>query len=450
MTTILINSPLYMNDEDFPDENSLPSFGLAYIASYAESRGIHCYILDAMKEKIGVDSIIGKLKQIRPQYIGINIFSINMEIVMKIIEKIDFKATIIVGGQVTKYIYNNILSTKTNNIMITVDGDGEYIFSKLITDKNYASYCRKIYNNKFHISIDQNSEFYIKDISTISLNRQFISNEPIKHASKNLSEAYIVTTRGCVHQCAFCLASRHCRTENEIRKRSQENIIQELNDIQNLYGNNVNCVRVLDDLFLSSTKTFETAASLFTNCNFVWRAMTHVKPLVNVNQSYIDDLKKSGCTELEIGVESGSERIQKMIKKNNSINNIKIAFEKVFKANINAKAYFIFGFPSERYEEMEQTYNLAHDLTTLAKESGNSLSLSAFKFRMYIGTELYTKYMETYPDKMIINFNDKKLGIVAKKKNFCQSNGNYSSVSDDELNTFLEKTNNLNKQVKNE
>ena len=95
--------------------------------------------------------------------------------------------------------------------------------------------------------------------------------------------------------------------------------------------------------------------------------MAHVMTFNNVEKLVMDDLKKSGCNELFIGIESGSPKILGAINKTKSVEIILLNLTKVFKAGINMKGYFIYGFPNETIEDMEMTYQLAEKLKNLSK-----------------------------------------------------------------------------------
>lgn len=385
---LLINSPIFQNQSEDDDDNVIPSLGLAYIASSLEAKGNKCEIYNAIK--FDCDTTVDYINSKSPKYVGMNVFSINYELVCKIIESINPNITVIVGGPGIASLYKFIHEVQTSNIVITISGDGEKIVPEILGCQNLLKLGIKISENRFHIIVDKDSQYFVKDISESHIDRKFLPEEPLKHNKKGINEAFLVSSRGCVHACAFCTASRKQNPYSlKIRSRSQESIISEINDIVKKYGSDVNCIRVLDDLFLRNKTSFHEAIDIFDKFKLKWRAMVHVNALMNVNEEILKNLKQCGCFELEMGIESGSDRVLKMINKHKSKQRIIEKLTLLFETGIQVKAYFIFGFPDETIEEMEETYKLCILLNNLAKNLGCGFSISAFKFRLYYGTELF-------------------------------------------------------------
>ena len=127
--------------------------------------------------------------------------------------------------------------------------------------------------------------------------------------------------------------------------------------------------------------------------------MAHVMTFNNVEESVMNELKASGCYELFIGIESGSPKILGEINKTKSIDTIIRNLTKVFKAGINMKGYFIYGFPGETSEDMEMTFQLSLKLKEL------SISYGLPSEPVFFSIDLITalKYTTTLNKKAIIS-----------------------------------------------
>ncbi len=102
--------------------------------------------------------------------------------------------------------------------------------------------------------------------------------------------------------------------------------------------------------------------------------MAHVQTFRDVDEGLLAQLQASGCHELFIGIESGSPKILGSINKTKDITVIVSNLTKVFKAGINIKGYFIYGFPKETREDMQLTFELALELKRLALLNGGKFS----------------------------------------------------------------------------
>ncbi|MCF6296065.1 MAG: 4-hydroxythreonine-4-phosphate dehydrogenase PdxA [Flavobacteriaceae bacterium] len=240
-----------------------------------------------------------------------------------------------------------------------VTGDGELITLDIINNNIRESPLVSGLNRRV-FKVDSSSKYYVKDIDKLELERDFFKNEPVIHPL-GFNEANIVTSRGCVYNCSFCAAAYSQNKVFGIRERTIKSVQLELAQIQKELPQ-VNSIRVLDDLFLKSKKHVLTATQTFNPYKFKWRSMAHVLTFNNISNSDLIKLKKSGCEELFIGIESGSPRILKSINKTNKVDLIIKNLSAVLRVGIDIKAYFIYGFPKESLKDMEKTYYLAQKL----------------------------------------------------------------------------------------
>jgi radical SAM superfamily enzyme YgiQ (UPF0313 family) len=440
---LLINSPLFKIAEENYDEDSLPPIGLGYIATNLQKSDIECELIDCISENISSKEIINIINNKKPKFIGLNIFTTNMELVKEIIESIKFKTNIFIGGQAVLSLQEYIKNFSTKNQIIMIIGDADFIVSDIVLNKNKEDpiYCD---NNRTIYKVDKNSYYYPNDISNIPLTRDFFKNEPIFHKKYNFYEAYLINSRGCIYNCAFCGAAKSLNKHLTIRTKTKNSIIQEIDSLVKKYDK-LDSIRILDDLFLKDNKTISEAIEIFNNFNLKWRSMAHT---LSFNKASIDDLKKlknSGCFELFIGIESGSEKILKSIHKFSNIEIIQKNIKKLFEVGINIKAYFILGFPKETKEDFELTYQLANYLKNESIRCGVSFRISVFQFRPYHGTELYYDLFGQKLSEINTKTND-TLNQKIGRLQFNFTSGNYSEEDDKILFEYIEKINKLNKE----
>ena len=90
-----------------------------------------------------------------------------------------------------------------------------------------------------------------------------------------------------------------------------------------------------------------------------WNCMTRVD---RVNQELFHLMKKAGCYEVGFGIESGSERILKFIKKDLNKDQIRQGVKMAHTAGIDVRGFFMMGFPTETKAEIQQTIDFAKEL----------------------------------------------------------------------------------------
>lgn len=439
LDVLIINSPLFRDKVDGYDEDSLPPLGLGYIATDLLSNGITVELLDAVEANTPLDTLLAVIHQRRPHYVALNVFTTNLHLVRELVESIDGGVRFIIGGLATKNLYQTILRWNISCPVDIVIGEGDFVVSAIVQGKHLDIIFQD--GNKRVITVSVTSPYFPHDISNIPLDRSFFVNQPLRHAL-GFNEVSIVTSRGCMYNCAFCSAARSLNRETPIRERNAQSIASEVKMLCELYQD-VHSVRVLDDLFLRNIGSVERAVCMFKHVPVTWRAMAHVLSFYKLNDAQLLELKRSGCMEVFIGIESGSPRILKMIHKTSDVDLIKRTIERLFRTGISVKGYFIFGFETEKIEDMQMTYDLARQLKESSVKNHTNFRTSVFQFRPYHGTELYHGMISKgrIIDEVVYS-GDLSTNIGRKQFNF--TSGNFSEASDEDLRKFITKTNGIN------
>lgn len=439
MKVILFNSPIY-NKKVADKEDFLPPLGLGYIATQLKNEGINVKIIDCVNDNLTVDEILNIIDNEKPDTVGINIFSVNFDLVKRIIESCYTKTNFIVGGKSTKFLVDDILNFKTDNNVSVVIGEGEYITIDIV--RNCVKEQPKVKKeNKVIYEVSGNSIYIPRNISELELDRSFFENRMLVNKYQKVEQA-IVTSRECLHNCAFCGGARSLNQDVPVRERDKKSILRELIQIKEMFPE-TESIRILDDLFLKNRNSILKAISIFGEFDFEWRAMAHIKSLQG-SEDLFEMLKNSGCRELEIGIESGNEKIRSLIHKVGSIEEIYNVITKILDSGINVKAYFMYGFPNETITQCNDTYSLALKLYNYSLNSSGKFMTSAFQFRPYHGTELY----KLLNQKISYEHNDELNELVGRKQfNFMA--GNFSNCTTEEINRFVIETNKLDGELEN-
>ena len=440
---ILFNSPIFW-DATKEKEQYLSPLGLGYIATYLEKAGIDVTIVDCVKERKSVNDIVDFINKTHPDYIGINIFTQNYEMVKYIIESITITCDCFIGGQVVKSIYLDILRWNTQNRLNIIIGEGEFIIPALVSGR-----CKQIpeqeNDQKVVYRVNKNSEYFPKDISNIFLNRKYLGNEIIyNHYGEK--EIAIITSRGCAFDCAFCGGAKSLNKDITTRIRTEESVITEIRAILSAYPD-IQSIRVLDDLFLRNGKSIDMTNNIFLKFpHLSWRGMVHVLSLAK-DVEKVKKLRRGRCRELFIGIESGSESVRRKINKLGTIDDIITVSKAILESGIDLKGYFIYGFPGETKEDFQKTYELASKIKEISTNTTGTFRTSVFQFRPYHGTQLYNEIVKSTGIIHECEFNQ-SISKFEGRSQFNFDFGNYSKEKDEILNQYIIKTQELTKEEK--
>ena len=190
----------------------------------------------------------------------------------------------------------------------------------------------------------------IKDINTMLFpDREtlgFDNYRPSPLSYRQLPATAMFGSRGCPYICTFC------HTEKYVRIRNAENLIAEIEQLQEKYG--IKEILFFDDTFSVDKKR------IFEFCNLILKKGIRVSWCASVRADTITPqmlglMKKAGCWRLLLGIESGSQRILDLMKKRITLPQMEHAVNIINAAGIQSLGMFMFGFPTETYEEGLET-----------------------------------------------------------------------------------------------
>jgi radical SAM superfamily enzyme YgiQ (UPF0313 family) len=195
----------------------------------------------------------------------------------------------------------------------------------------------------------------------------------------------IVTSRGCPYRCAYC----HEIFGKKFRKRSKENVIEEIKILKEKYS--IDELHVYDDIFnLDKKRLVEICDAIVGNNIKINFAFPNGLRGDILDEELILKLKKAGAYMLTFALETASERLQKMINKNINIEKLKKNIIFADKIGLLTKCYNMLGFPTETIEEVNKTIQF-NCLLPLC-------FASFFIVTVQKNTQLYDLVKKNYPD----------------------------------------------------
>lgn len=201
-------------------------------------------------------------------------------------------------------------------------------------------------------------------------------------------EYYIMTSRGCPYNCAYCYNNyrrKQYQGKGEyLRVRSIENVIQELIQAKGFYKN-LESILFLDDNFLSrSLAELERFKELYLKTVNRTPFYILIDPR-GFNKEKIKILKDCGLQKMQIGIESGSERLNKNVY-NRPIFNKEIFEMARYLNQLDIKVVYdiIFNNPYETRDDIIKTVKLLLKLP-------RPFSVQGYNLIFYPGTDITEK-----------------------------------------------------------
>jgi len=389
--------------------------GLKYVHNYLLHNGHDSTLLFltdfASIDEGGLRSIIGFVEKINPELIGVSLMSheyFNACSLTKHLKK-NFNGIPVIWGGIHPTSCPRMCLDHADYVCV---GEGE---EAMLDIANALEAGRDLKGTKNLCYLKdgrmvQNSLYpYIDDLDKVPTGGQIPLNSHILHRGaiqvldRKLLEMMdkchgrmycTVSSRGCPFSCTFCCNSylRHLYKEVRIRRRSVENIMQELE--ATLKENpSIEYIDFQDDSFLSCShdylKTFCEEYKKRVNRPFVIRA---IPPLVDGEK--IGLLKSAGLGWIAMGLQTGSDRVNLEVYGRRSLRSDFINAANIIKEHeISAIYYVILDNPFENESETIETVKALMD-------TPKPFYLDILSLTFYYGTELYERATLECPERI--------------------------------------------------
>ncbi|MQA16508.1 MAG: radical SAM protein [Pseudonocardiaceae bacterium] len=392
---------------------TLPVLGMGYLATYAASRGFNVGVLDAEAHGLGIDRTARIINDAAPRWAGFNLLAPTYESSARIATSLDPGIKIMLGGHQAKAMPTEILTDpRISRCAALVLGEGETRVAELLTDDRARAglpgvmWLDPIMTTPVAGGGSGNSHHLAPDINGLPfVDRGYLAQDP--HCEAGRLEANMVGARGCPYNCSFCGAAVSANPDITIRTRDPYNIVAEMQQLREI---GVTAFRFVDDLFLGARRVIDHMMAAFTTEGIgdwaVWDATGRINVLHRITDDTLDILADSGLREVALGIESGSERMLKLIDKRIDPSMTHSVVRRLTERGINVKGYFILGFPTETCQEIDTTIRLVHDLWELTDPLPGRFRVSAFEYRPYPGTPDWHRLMATgrYTADQLLNY----------------------------------------------
>ena len=177
----------------------------------------------------------------------------------------------------------------------------------------------------------------------------YINFDLIPYANK-IESFPLDVGRGCPYNCKYC--STKSFWKRTYRLKSSSRIILEIKDIMQKY--NVNRFEFQHDLFTADKhRIIHFCDSLMNEkIDIKWSCSCRIDTL---DKEMIEKMSLAGCDSIFLGIETGSQYMQKVINKNLNLANIWNIITLLQQYNFKIKVSFIYGFPEEKQDDIRMT-----------------------------------------------------------------------------------------------
>jgi len=333
-------------------EGSWISHGLCMLSGYAKAHGYPVSLID-MRALKSWDHFAERIKSERPDVVGVTMMSVDYLPAVKAIEmikQISPETKVVVGGAHPTLMLHTMTSNPDIDYIVTKEG--EISFVTLLRDIEAGRADKRVIVGE------------APDLDALPYaDRDLFSNDESPLSIDDFSTPFvtIIAGRGCLYKCSFCQPAERSIFGKNVRRRSVENVIGELEILRDKYD--FKSWMIHDDCITEDTEWVTAFCDAYTKAGFTQPfACQSRSDIICRHEAMVQKMADVGLKLFFIGFESGNQRVLNFLKKGSRVENNYKSAEVCRKYGIKVWANYMMGIPTETKEEVMDTVNMVRTI----------------------------------------------------------------------------------------
>jgi anaerobic magnesium-protoporphyrin IX monomethyl ester cyclase len=336
-----------------------PPMELLVPAAVLEREGHQVWVRDYPAQHSSWKDVEADLAEIKPNYVifTTTLATLDNDLVSaEIVKEHSPNAITAAKGEPLYYLDDEIIQ-KNPSLDIILRGEPDAYIGQFVSGDDWNTLPAVTFIQNQQI-VKTNQDTPLLDLDTLPTPaRHLIDNSLYRSPeSKNLLTT-VVTSLGCPYKCIFC--SVPALTGTNVRYRSPENVVAELEECMEKHG-------IHEFLFHADTFTLNKRW-VIDLCRLIVKKQLNIRWGCNSRVDSIDEerliwMKRAGCWVVGFGVESGNDEHLNAMKKGATAKQARDAVLLCRKHDIRSHAFFVFGFPWDTRESIQELLKFASDL----------------------------------------------------------------------------------------
>lgn len=159
--------------------------------------------------------------------------------------------------------------------------------------------------------------------------------------------------RGCPFSCKYC--AEKVMSHHKIRQRDVNDLLDEIESVTKEYS--LDMFKFVDAMFDTSVDYVKEfcETKIKRGINIEWECMMHAR---YTDEEMFKMMKAANCVQIDVGCESGSNKILKQMRKGVTTDKLINVFDLAKKHGLKRRGFFIIGMPEETNEDLLLTEKL--------------------------------------------------------------------------------------------
>ena len=338
---------------------------LAYIVAVLEKAGIDVRFIDGVVEEMSISTFASAVTKTEPDMVVLECSTPSIDsdlLTAKVLkEKMKNVFVVLVGSHPT-FFHQDVIR-ENPQLDAICRGEFDLTVRDLATALSNGDNLKRVkgitYKDENGIHVNEDRPL-IENLDKLPFPARHIVKSDYYRQGTFVGKhsTTMVTSRGCPYRCIFCLWPRTLYGR-KLRPRSPENVVDEIEQVVKDHH--------VDEIYFDDDSMALDRDRILGICRLIEKRNIKVKWIPqcrvdSMDEGVVQAMKRAGCHYIRFGIESGSQKMLKIMKKGISLAQIERAFNLCRKAGIKTQAFFLFGIPGETQETIKETIEFAKDL----------------------------------------------------------------------------------------
>lgn len=432
MRIFILNPLIVSADKSLISRRKRQPLSLAYIASLLKEKH-EIKFFDANALDSGLDLVLTEIKNFSPQVLILTSASVDrwecphpkIDSVFEIINQAEIDNTVLIGphGSLTPdWVFQKCL------VKFIIRGEPELVAKNLIDSLAEGGSPEEIkgisYRSKNKIFHNLDAE-RINNLDELPIpSYGMLPMEKYSYSFRDLPQPFsiILSSRGCPFNCIYCLK---VMSKGKYITRSPESVFNEIRYLKENFF--VRSIFFQDWEFMIDKDRVRRICRLISdnNLKIIWGCNGRAN---NIDDELIKIMKQAGCVRINIGFESGSQKILDKAQKNIKVAELEKAIKICKGSGINVGMYALLNLPGEDKESLKET---AKFLARNKIESMNfNLPVPYFGTPLFSllpkkSAEIYWDNLEKYAGRISVKLNPFWARVLFRHYNYQEKLGRF-------------------------
>ncbi len=361
---LFVRMASYFELEHAHPENVMMPVDLAIMATIAEQAGHGVSLIDTEANTLSFDDLADQIRAAGADLVVLKAKSPSAEVLRRLLRAVD---TPVIGiGQAFIGAAEDFLHDELPFLCI-IKSEPEETFRALLAKIERSESIAEVEGIATRVDgelLETPARALVEDLDTLPapkyswfLNQDYYSFYPVPRFVKKRM-AFMLSARGCPLRCIFCSPTLRQSAGRAMRFHSVDRIVSEM---RMLRGQGITIVQFRDDIFTADRERAKRLCQqlIAQQIGMKWIIQTHVN---FVDEELLCLMKEAGLISVGFGLESGSERVLKRLRKANDLPHARVMFQRCRQLGIRTVGFFLVGNPGETLSDLDKTQQLVRDL----------------------------------------------------------------------------------------